>query len=77
LRALGLPANGLARSLLGFNLGVELGQIVIAGACWPVLWWIGRQAWGWKVRVAVSIILLLFGAAWFAERALGLAFMPV
>ena len=31
LRELGLPSGGMARSLLSFNLGVELGQIAIVG----------------------------------------------
>jgi hypothetical protein len=32
LRELGLPARGLARSPVSFNLGVEAGQPVIVGA---------------------------------------------
>lgn len=76
LRELGLPSEGLVRSLLAFNLGVELGQLAIATVCWPVLWWIGRRSWSGRVRVAVSCVLLAFGAAWFIDRVFALQLMP-
>jgi hydrogenase/urease accessory protein HupE len=77
LRELGLPSSGLARSLVSFNLGVELGQIVIVGALWPALWWINRQGWLPRFRVGVCIAIFLVGAAWFVERTFAVQFMPV
>jgi hypothetical protein len=76
LRELGLPARGLARSLVSFNLGVEAGQIVIVGALWPLLWWINRQPWAARFRVGLSVVIFLFGAAWFVERTFRIRFMP-
>ncbi len=76
LRELGLPSSGLARSLLSFNLGVEVGQIVIVGSLWPLLWWANRQAFASRIRTACSLIILCFGAAWFVERVFGVKFMP-
>ncbi|MEO7297907.1 MAG: HupE/UreJ family protein [Verrucomicrobiota bacterium] len=77
LRELGLPSSGLARSLVSFNLGVEAGQIVIVGALWPIFWWVNRQTWAAKFRVALSIVIFLFGLGWFVERTFGLKFMPI
>ncbi len=77
LRELGLPSEGVVRSLLAFNLGVELGQLIIAAACWPVLLWVGRQPWANRVRVVTSALLLACGAAWLVERAFALDFMPL
>jgi hypothetical protein len=77
LRELGLPARGLARSLVSFNLGVEAGQIVIVGAIWPLLWWINRQSWAAGFRVGLSAVIFLLGAAWFVERTFRLNFMPI
>lgn len=77
LRELGLPAEGLVRSLLGFNLGVELGQLAIAAVCWPVLLWVARQTWAARVRIGVSSVLLAFGVAWLVERAFALKFLPI
>jgi hypothetical protein len=76
LRELGLPSKGLARSLVSFNLGVEAGQIVIVGALWPLLWLVNRRSWAVRARLGVSVVILLFGAAWFIERTAGLKFMP-
>ncbi len=77
LRELGLPSKGLARSLLAFNVGVEVGQIVIVGALWPLLWWINQQPWSARFRIGLSVIIFLFGSAWFVERVFGLRFMPM
>jgi hypothetical protein len=76
LRELGLPSNGLARSLVSFNLGVEAAQGVIIASLWPLLWWINRQPWAGRVRVGTSVVIFLFGAAWFIERVSGMKFMP-
>jgi hydrogenase/urease accessory protein HupE len=76
LRELGLPAEGLVRSLLAFNLGVELGQLAIAAACWPVLRWIASRVWAERFRATTAAILLVLGAAWLADRALALRLMP-
>lgn len=77
LRELGLPSGGLARSLLSFNLGVEAGQIVIVGLLWPALWWLNRQAWSSRVRLGASIVIFLFGAAWFCERTFAFKILPI
>jgi hydrogenase/urease accessory protein HupE len=76
LRELGLPSGGLARSLLSFNLGVEAGQIVIVGALWPLLWWLNRQSWSSRTRLAASVAIFLLGAAWFCERSFGFKLLP-
>ncbi len=76
LRELGLPADGLVRSLLGFNLGVELGQVGLAAVAWPLLRWIDPQLWAKKFRTVLSGLLLAFGAAWLLDRVFALHFMP-
>jgi hydrogenase/urease accessory protein HupE len=77
LRELGLPSAGLARSLLSFNLGVEAGQIVIVSALWPGLWWVNRQPWSQRVRLACSLVIFLLGLAWFLERSLRVRLLPL
>ena len=76
LRELGLPSSGLARSLLSFNLGVELGQIAIVSVLWPVLWWVNRQNWSPRFRTACSVLIFTLGACWFLERTFGLKLIP-
>ena len=76
LREMGLPATGLMRSLLCFNLGVETGQIILLCILWPLIWWLNRQRWAPRARQVISMLILLLGSAWFCERAFGWRFMP-
>lgn len=65
---LGLPSHELVGSLLGFNLGVELGQLAIVAALLPLLYVIRKtlayQALLWAGSSAVAVV----GAMWTYER---------
>lgn len=66
----GLPQAQFIPALLGFNIGVELGQItVIAIAFLLVGAWFGRKDW-YRTRIAVpaSVVIALIGAYWVVER---------
>lgn len=76
LRELGLPAAGLVRSLLAFNVGVELGQLAIAAVGWPILRWTIQQKHGPALRQAICVILAAFGLAWLIDRGFALDVMP-
>lgn len=54
LREIGLPQEGFVSALLGFNIGIEIGQLVFAGAV--ALAFVGlRKAWArWKRADAAS-----------------------
>ncbi len=73
LRDIGLPASGLALSLLSFNVGVELGQLVVVALCFPILTLIARSKEGYDrfVRVGGSCVLASLATFWFFERVLG------
>lgn len=77
LRELGLPAKGVIRCLLSFNVGVELGQIGIVLLALPIALWLGKQSFAQNARMTASLVIFLFGLAWFVERAFGLRFMPI
>jgi hypothetical protein len=77
LRDLGLPTTGLVPSLLAFNVGVEIGQLCMVAVFFPITLWIAKQKFQRRVVFAFSSVILLFGLAWFVERAFGLAFMPL
>jgi hypothetical protein len=61
---LGLPSNELIGALLGFNLGVELGQAAIVVVLLPVLFLIRRtlvyQALLWAGSASVALIAMLW-----------------
>lgn len=69
---IGMGQERMVLSVLGFNLGVELGQIAIIAVIFPVLYLIRTQRWYVPVVVRIGSILLI-GAAlmWFVERVTG------
>jgi hypothetical protein len=69
LRELGLPAHGLLLSLLGFNVGVELGQALVVALCLPVLLLLRRTRWSHPAVVTSSVAILVVGLVLFVERA--------
>jgi hypothetical protein len=69
LRALDLPRSTLAASLVTFNLGVEVGQLVIVALAWPLLRWLRgiRGVWPGGLRWA-SVALASLGTVWIIQR---------
>jgi HupE / UreJ protein len=66
---LGLGREHMVLSLLGFNIGVELGQLAIICAVFPVLFLLRRTAaYGLIVRIG-SIGLIALALLWVFERA--------
>ncbi len=68
LRDLELPAAGLVRSLAGFNVGVELGQVAIVAVLWPVFALLGRTRLGAPAITGVSAAVGIAGLLWLVER---------
>ncbi|MBA4602216.1 HupE/UreJ family protein [Thermoactinomyces mirandus] len=74
-----LPKDSFLAALFSFNLGVELGQIVIFLCLIPVSLLLKRLVQGrWLVQ-GVSGIIALFGIFWFVERVfeLEIPFFPL
>lgn len=69
LRDLDLPRPALVSSLVGFNVGVELGQIVIVAAAYGVLRMLNRWPRAQQARRWVSASAALVGLTWFVQRA--------
>jgi hypothetical protein len=73
LADLGLPREALLVALVGFNVGVELGQLAIISAFLPVAYAL-RRTWIYRrlVFVGGSAAIALVAAIWMLERALDL-----
>jgi len=72
LGELGLPQGQFIPALIGFNIGVELGQLtVIAAMILTLGLWFGNRAW-FRIRIAVpaSALIGIIGAWWCVERTL-------
>ncbi|MEO6245760.1 MAG: HupE/UreJ family protein [Opitutaceae bacterium] len=73
LRDLGIGrgGGGVALPLVTFNLGVEIGQIAIAAAVLPVVWWLRKSETFVRRGVpAFSAGVALAGLYWLLERTL-------
>lgn len=68
LRDLGLPQGSLLASLLGFNVGVEIGQLAIVAAFLPLAWLL-RKTWFYRQVLTVgSLAIALVACVWLVER---------
>ena len=73
LAELGLPADALVLSLVGFNAGVEAGQLAIVAVFLPLAFWLRNTGlYRQGVFVGGSLLTLLIALVWLAERALDL-----
>jgi len=65
---LGLNGQFLTLSLLGFNIGVEVGQLLIIFMIFPVLFLIRKQKLYPKIIVFGSVFLIIVSLYWSIER---------
>jgi hydrogenase/urease accessory protein HupE len=70
LREFGLPTEALGWSLFSFNVGVEIGQLLVVLLVTSLLVTLRRRspALGSRVAVAGSIIVIAAGTYWFVQR---------
>ncbi|NNE83835.1 MAG: HupE/UreJ family protein [Alphaproteobacteria bacterium] len=77
LADLGLPQGALVLALLGFNIGVEIGQLAIVAAFLPLAYLL--RAWQFYPRGGLqlgSALVVAVASVWLLERALNVA-LPV
>jgi hypothetical protein len=78
LADLGLQPGALAASLVGFNVGVEIGQLAIVAVFLPLAYLL-RSTWFYRrvVLVGGSGLIMLVAALWMSERLFDLKLLPV
>jgi len=68
LADLGVKGEFLTLTLFGFNLGVEIGQVIIIAMIFPILFLIRKLKLYPKFLIFVSILLIAISLYWFIER---------
>ncbi len=70
LHGANLPVSSLVPALLGFNLGVEAGQVAVLLVAWPALLWVRRR--GPEAQASLirwgSAVAVCAGVYWFVSR---------
>ncbi len=74
LADLGLTNEFLTLSLLGFNIGVEIGQLVIIALIFPILYLLRNRKIYNKILVYGSVILIVVSLYWCIERIFDIQF---
>jgi hypothetical protein len=73
LADLGLPKEALVLALVGFNSGVEVGQMAIVAAFVPVAFWLrATRFYRSGVLLFGSVLVALIAGWWFVQRAFDL-----
>lgn len=66
---LGLPQEQTVVSLLSFNIGVEVGQILVVTAAFLTVGWFNKKSWYRKIIVLPSSVIIAgVGLFWTVER---------
>ncbi len=74
---LGLPQGALALALLGFNLGVEVGQLSIVAVFLPTAFLLRRSPFYRRVVLTGgSVLITVISSIWLAERMFDFKVMP-
>ena len=77
LADLGLPRDALVVALVGFNLGVEVGQLGIVAAFLPVAYALRRTSiYRRIIFTGGSALIVLISLVWLAERVFVLKLLP-
>lgn len=70
-----LPPDHILGPLLGFNVGVEIGQLAIVAIALPLAWLAARELGAVRYRhgvmPALSIAIAMFAIKWLIERVFG------
>jgi hypothetical protein len=60
----------MVRALIGFNIGVELGQLAFVAVVMPAVVWLAKPSRLPRLPQALSILVASMGAVWLVERVL-------
>ena len=65
----GLPEGQFIPALIGFNIGVEFGQLTVIALAFVLVGWAIRRSWYRRaIAMPASCVIALVGAYWFVER---------
>lgn len=76
LQELSIPKDKFISSIIGFNLGIEIGQLIIVALALPCIYLFRNKSWYGEAIQVVAILISLLAFFWFIERTIGLSWIP-
>lgn len=78
LQEVGLSSSSFVTSLIGFNVGVELGQLTVIAACFLAIGiWFRNKPWYRRIiTIPASIVIAIIATYWLVERVLASTLIP-
>lgn len=72
LKEIGLSSGNYITSLIGFNVGVEVGQLSVIAACFLLVgvWFRHKKWYRQRVTIPASILISIIAVYWLIERTL-------
>jgi hypothetical protein len=68
LEEIALPQGRLVSSLIGFNIGIEVGQLLIVLVALPLLFLTKNKSWHERMVQVIAVIIALLGIFWAVQR---------
>lgn len=67
----GIATGRFVEALIGFNIGVELGQLTVIAIAFLLVGWFMKKDWYRRaIAIPASLVIALIGAWWVVERTL-------
>ncbi len=70
LREIQVPPDKFLASLFSFNIGIEIGQLIIVASALPFIYLLRKKSWYPLLIKIVSIIIAVIASAWMIQRLL-------
>jgi hydrogenase/urease accessory protein HupE len=71
LEEIHIPEENLVSSLFSFNIGIEIGQLVIVAIALPLILWARHKKWYPTLIKILAIIITVLGVGWAVQRVIG------
>ncbi len=68
LREIAIPSDKFVSSLFAFNIGIEVGQLIIIGVALPFIFLFRKKPWYPKVIQVFAVIISLLALFWVVQR---------
>jgi hypothetical protein len=70
LKEIAIPGETFGGALVAFNVGIEIGQLIIIALALPVILYFRNRSWYETLIKIIAVIISLISLVWFLERSL-------